>query len=57
MSLTLSDGYVIYTDGKRDFDPFYPGKAHIWYPFWDADFGYPVGSKAQTYQNIVGATS
>ena len=27
---------------------------HIWYDFWDADLGRPVGSKAQHHQNIDG---
>ena len=44
LSLTHSDGYVSYdTDNGA-----------IWYPFWDADLGQPVGSKAQLYQNIDG---
>ena len=47
MSLTCSDGYVLYTTGRRNHD-------HIWYPFWDADLGQPVGPTAQRYQNIDG---
>ena len=47
MSLTHSDGYVLYTDGRV-------GHKHLWYDFWDADLGYPVGPKAQLYQNIEG---
>ena len=47
MSLTCSDGYVLYTTGRRHHD-------HIWYPFWDADLGQPVGPTAQRYQNIEG---
>ena len=41
MSLTFSDGYVAfqnYTSG-------------LWYDFWDADLGTPVGEKAQPYDN------
>ena len=52
MSLTHSDGYVLYTDGQRDL-----GKGdhlHLWHDFWDAKLGYPVGPKAQLYQNIEG---
>ena len=60
MSLTHSDGYVMYNigrggmrrlgyEGRRE-----PGHAHLWYPFWDANLGYPVGPKAQLYQNIPG---
>ncbi len=41
MSLTLSDGYVA-------FDNYTVG---IWYDFWDADLGTPVGEKAQPYEN------
>ena len=46
MSLTLSDGYVLY--GMED------SHRHIWYDFWNADLGRPIGSKAQQYQNIEG---
>ena len=46
MSLTCSDGYVLYgMDNSHQ---------HIWYDFWDADLGRPVGPKAQHYQNIEG---
>ena len=31
LSLTHSDGYVIYTAGYRDFSEELPGKAHLWY--------------------------
>ena len=41
MSLTLSDGYVA-------FDNYTIG---LWYDFWDADLGTPVGEKAQPYEN------
>ena len=47
MSLTLSDGYALYTTGH-----FY--QEHFWYSFWDADLGQPIGPKAQPYQNIDG---
>ena len=48
LSLTHSDGYVMYNIGSG-------GKhEHIWYDFWDADLGRPVGSKAQHHQNIAG---
>ena len=46
MSLTHSDGYVLYII-NRDHE-------HFWYSFWDADLGYPVGTKAQHHQNIEG---
>ena len=62
MSLTLSDGYVLYTTGTGVFRlpnpgdgyPFEPSHEHIWYPFWDADLGRPIGPKAQRYQNVPG---
>ena len=52
LSLTHSDGYVLYNRGG-----FYIGEAHhdhIWYDFWDADLGRPVGgaeTKGQLYDN------
>ena len=46
MSLTLSDGYVLYVFGNLH--------QHIWYDFWDANLGRPIGPKAQPYQNIDG---
>ena len=45
MSLTLSDGYALYTTGH-----FY--QEHFWHSFWDANLGQPVGSQAQPYQNV-----
>ncbi len=61
LSLTHSDGYVMYTNGEGGVIicpecpyPWGPGHEHIWYPFWEADLGYPVGPKAQQYQNIEG---
>ena len=46
MSLTLSNGYVLY--GKET------SHRRIWYDFWDADLGRPIGSQAQLYQGING---
>ena len=61
LSLTHSDGYVMYTNGTGWLRiceecpyPWGPGHQHIWYPFWDADLGQPVGPKARPYQNIEG---
>ena len=54
LSLTHSDGYVIYTTGFRDFGPPYPDHDHLWHSFWDADLGRPVGAKVQRYHNING---
>ena len=46
MSLTLSDGYALYTTGHYYQD-------HILYDFWDADLGQPVGPTAQRYQEDI----
>ena len=61
LSLTHSDGYVMYTTGWGSVEvcpecPYVwgPGHEHIWYDFWDADLGRPVGFKAQHHQNIAG---
>ena len=53
MSLTLSDGYVLYNVGWERGKPF-PGHDHYWYSFWDADLGQPIGPTAQRYQNVEG---
>ena len=45
MSLILSDGYALYTTGNNY-------QEHIWYSFWDADLGQPIGRTAQRYQNV-----
>ncbi len=52
MSLTLSDGYALYTLGTIGGQQQY--QKHIWYPFWDAELGQPVGSTAQRYQGLEG---
>ena len=54
LSLTHSNGYVLYTDGMRFVDPQAAHHAHIWYDFWDADLGQPIGEKAQLYENREG---
>ena len=61
LSLTHSDGYVMYTTGADTVIicpecpyPWGPGHQHIWHPFWAANLGRPVGTKAQQYQNIEG---
>ena len=46
MSLTCSDGYALYTTGHYYQD-------HIWYDFWDADLGRPVGPTARRYQEDI----
>ena len=52
LGLTHSDGYVLYNTGQG----FYGGEGHehIWYDFWDADLGHPVGgneTKGQLYDS------
>ena len=61
LSLTHSDGYVMYNTGWGAVAvcpgcpyPWGPGHEHIWYDFWDADLGQPVGPKVQHHQNIDG---
>lgn len=63
MSLTLSDGYVLYNTGiggipLRDPDSGFlqvpSSHDHSWYSFWDVDLGRPIGPKAQRYQNVPG---
>lgn len=43
MSLTHSDGYVLYNDGNQH--------KHNWYTFWDTDLGKPITEKRQVYKN------
>ena len=45
LSLTNSDGYVLYNDGIQH--------NHYWYDFWDADLGRPVGLKSQFYDEDI----
>ena len=52
MSLTHSDGYVLYNTGEGNYGG--PDHDHLWYSFWDADLGRPVGPKAQLYKGIDG---
>ena len=52
MSLTLSDGYALYTIGTIGGQKQY--QKHIWHPFWDADLGQPIGPTAQRYRDIEG---
>ena len=62
MSLTHSDGYVMYNTGTGSIPgpdpdviyPWGPGHEHFWYPFWDADLGRPISLKAQRYKDIPG---
>ena len=46
MSLTHSDGYVLYNDGIQH--------QHYWYDFWDVDLGQPAAGKGQLYESKEG---
>ena len=50
LSLTHSDGYVLYSESNFSENP----TGSIWYDFWDADLGRPVGEKGQLYQDTDG---
>ena len=52
MSLTLSDGYSLYTLGTIDGQKQY--QKHIPYSFWGTNLGQPIGPTVQTYRNIEG---
>ncbi len=52
MSLTLSDGYTLYSIGDVGGQEHF--HKHIWHPFWDADLGQAVGPMAQSYRGIEG---
>ena len=52
LSLTHSDGYILYTSGEGEYGG--SDHAHIWHDFWDVDLGYPIGPKAQQYKNVDG---
>ena len=47
LSLTHSDGYVNVSSGHPDITT-------LWYDFWDADLGHPIGEKGQLYEKIDG---
>ena len=47
MSLTLSDGYALYTLGHIGGQKQY--QRHIWHSFWDANLGQPVEPTAKRY--------
>ena len=54
LSLTHSNGYVLYTTGEGDTAP-PPGwgwhHRHLWHDFWNVDLGQPVGPKATLYDS------
>ena len=52
MSLTHSNGYVLYTTGFRDLGG--DGHDHLWHDFWEADLGRPIDPKAQLYRSVDG---
>ncbi len=45
LSLTHSDGYVVFSIDHHDYK--------YWYDFWDADLGQPVGPKSQLYDEDI----
>ena len=51
LSLTHSDGYVLFALGNRSDTGDIDYHDHYWYDFWDADLGQPIGEKAQLYKN------
>ena len=51
LSLTHSDGYVVYTISDKTSESVW---THYWYDFWDADLGRSVGEKGQLYQETEG---
>ena len=53
LSLTHSDGYVLYNNGLRDLKR-WRDHVHLWHSFWDANLGRPVGPQSQQYQNVEG---
>ena len=53
LSLTHSDGYVLYNNGLRDLGR-WRDHVHLWHAFWDANLGRPVSPQAQQYQNVEG---
>ena len=52
LSLTHSDGYMLFKI-PRKIDEYIQG-TQIWYDFWNADLGRPVGEKGQLYDNREG---
>ena len=59
LSLTHSNGYVIYTEGSRgdhstSISPYGAHHLHLWFDFWNADIGQPIGPRAQLYENTEG---
>lgn len=54
MSLTLSDGYVLYNDSLQIREGKGIEHEHWWYDFWNADLGQPIGLTAQRYHGIEG---
>ena len=50
LSLTHSDGYVLYSESNFSENP----TGSMWYDFWDADLGRPVGETGELYQETEG---
>ena len=55
LTLTHSDGYVLYNRGQFYIPDTGHHHDHYWYDFWNADLGQPVGEKRKLYdENIDG---
>ena len=54
LSLTHSDGYVLYNLGIPVVDTSVLDHVHFWTEFWEPKLGRPIGAKAETYKNING---
>ena len=54
LTLTHSDGYVLYNIGYTPETPGGHVHQHIWYDFWDTELGRPVGEKAEIYDDREG---
>lgn len=52
LSLTHSDGYVLFKIPRKIGE--YMHGTQIWYDFWDAELGRPIGEKGQNYDNREG---
>ena len=54
MTMTHSDGYVLHNIGYTPDTAGGHVHQHIWYDFWDAGLGSPVGEKAELYDDREG---
>ena len=52
MSLTHSDGYLLYNTGEGNYGG--ADHNHLWHDFWDTDLGRPIGPTAVQYRDVDG---